>query len=106
MKELIEYIAKALVDFPEQRCTPPAAAVHQQVTWLLSRNRLSSRRQPERGGRTVIGALCPTNSVVRELAFSSLVKQLLSRLEESRIRQLPVRSCQFSLRRPERCAHV
>jgi len=35
------------------------------------------------------GALCPVNSVVRELANLSLVKHLLSRSEESRIRQLP-----------------
>jgi len=31
-------------------------------------------RQPDCEGRTVIGALCPINSVVRELAFLSLVK--------------------------------
>ena len=53
-----------------------------------------------------MGALRPLISVVRELAFLSLVKHLLSRLEESRIRQLPVRSCRFFLRRPEQCAHV
>jgi len=40
-------------------------------------------------GRIATGALCPGNSVVRELANLSLVKRLLSRSEESRIRQLP-----------------
>ena len=36
-----------------------------------------------------MGALCPVISVVRELAFFSLVKPPLSRSEESRMRQLP-----------------
>ena len=71
---------------------------------VVAESAIGRDRQPERGDRTVIGALCPINSVVRELAFLSLVKQQLSRLEESRIRQLPVRSCRFSFRRPERCA--
>jgi len=44
--------------------------------------------------------------MVRELAISSLVKRKLSRLKESRLRQLPVRSCRFSFRRPQRCTHV
>jgi hypothetical protein len=36
---------------------------------------------------------CPLISLVRELAILSLVKHLLSRLEESRIRQLPFPAC-------------
>jgi len=55
------------------------------------------KRQPERGGRSIIGALCPVVSVVRELATLSLVKHLLSRLEESRYRQLPFRSCRLTM---------
>jgi len=46
-------------------------------------------RQPGCGGRNTTGAQCPIFSVVRELAYLSLVKHLLSRSEESRIRQLP-----------------
>lgn len=89
---------------------PGAAGIYQKVTWLMFANRLLMNRQPDCEGRTVIGALCPINSVVRELAFLSLVKPRraagLFRLEESPIRQLSVRICRFSLRRPERCAHV
>jgi hypothetical protein len=51
-------------------------------------NRLPSNRQPGCGGRIATGALYPVNSVVRELANLSLVKHLISRSEESRIRQL------------------
>ena len=46
--------------------------------------------------------LCPLISMVRELAILSLVKHLLSRSEESRIRQLPFPAClNFSWRRPQ-----
>ena len=85
--------------------TPPAAGIYQKVTWLILRNRLLLNRQPECGGRIAIGALRPFVSVVRELAFLSLVKHPLSRLEESLTRQLPFRSCRFSFRRTDRCAH-
>lgn len=42
------------------------------------------------------GALCPLISMVRELAIMSLVKHLLSRSEESLIRQLPFPACSYS----------
>ena len=41
-----------------------------------------------------IGGLCPSISVVRELAALSLVKHVLSRLKERQNRLLPFRSCQ------------
>lgn len=42
------------------------------------------------------GALCLLISMVRELAIMSLVKHLLSRSEESLIRQLPLPACPYS----------
>jgi hypothetical protein len=38
---------------------PAAAGIYQKVTWFATRNRLLLSRQPERGGRSVIGALRP-----------------------------------------------
>jgi len=67
----------------------PFGAVYQRVTCWSSKKRLLSIRHPGWGGCVATGALCPFVSVVRRLANLSLVKLLLSRSEESRIRQLP-----------------